>query len=106
MNIYGPGYIKQIISKGPPQSIENSTQYSVIKYIGKELKKEYIYVKLNHLAIHLKAMKLCKSNMFQYKIKIKLKHFKYFRKCKLGKKKKKKTVPGLEEVFSSTPRLK
>lgn len=47
----------------------------------------------------MKAMQHCKSNMLQYKIKIKLKHFKYLKNANW--KEERKTVPGLEEVFSS-----
>ena len=43
--------------------------------MGKESEKEWIhvYVKLNHFAVHLKLTQHCKSNIPQYKIKIKLK---------------------------------
>ena len=37
-------YIKQIIDKDLPYSTGNSTQYSVITYMGKESEKEQIYV--------------------------------------------------------------
>ena len=41
---------------GPPYSTGNSTQYSVIIYMGKESEKEWIwvYIKLNHLAVQQK----------------------------------------------------
>ena len=32
----------------------NSTQYSVITYLGKESEKGWIYVYMNHFAVHLK----------------------------------------------------
>ena len=49
-----------MINKDPLNSTENSTQYSVIIYVGKESEKEwiYVYVKLNRFAVHLKH---CKS---------------------------------------------
>ena len=37
-------YVKQIINKDLLISIENSTQYCVRAYMGKESKKEWIYV--------------------------------------------------------------
>ena len=37
-------YIKQITNKDLVYSIGNSTQYSVMTYMGKESKKEWIYV--------------------------------------------------------------
>ena len=37
-------YIKQITNKYLLQSTGNSTQYSVMAYMGKESKKEWIYV--------------------------------------------------------------
>ena len=38
----------------------DSTQYSVITYMGKESEKEwiYVYVQLNHFAIYLKLTQL------------------------------------------------
>ena len=47
----------------------NSTQYSVVTYMGKESEKEwiYVYVKLNHFAVHLKLIQHCKSTILQYK---------------------------------------
>ena len=44
INIYTPLYIKQIINKDLLYSPGNSTQYSVIIYMGKESEKEWIYV--------------------------------------------------------------
>ena len=44
INIYTPLYIKQITNKGLLYSTGNSTQYSVMAYMGKEPKKEWIYV--------------------------------------------------------------
>ena len=40
--------------------------------MGKEPEKGWIYVYLNHLAVHLKLTQHCKSTILQYKIKIKL----------------------------------
>ena len=37
-------YIKQRTNKDLPYSTENSTQYSVMTYMGKESKKQWIYV--------------------------------------------------------------
>ena len=37
-------YIKQIANKVLLYSTENSTPYSVMTYIGKEFKKEWIYI--------------------------------------------------------------
>ena len=42
--------------------MKNSAQYSIITYMGKESEKEwiyiYIYIKLNHFAVHLKLTTL------------------------------------------------
>ena len=45
----------------------NSTQYSVMPYMGKESKKEdlLVYVQLTHLAVHLKLTQHCKSTILQ-----------------------------------------
>ena len=40
--------------------------------MGKESKNEWIYVNLNHTAVHLKLTQYCKSTTLQYKIKIEL----------------------------------
>ena len=63
INIYTLIYIKQVIDKDLLYSTGNSTQYSVITYMGKESEKEwiYVYVQLNHLAVHLKLTQHCKS---------------------------------------------
>ena len=45
----------------------NYTQYFVITYKKKESEKEYIYIKLNRYAVHLKLTQDCKSTMFQFK---------------------------------------
>ena len=42
----------------------------------KESEKEWIYVQLIHFAVHLKLTQECKSTIFQYEIKIKLKKIK------------------------------
>ena len=44
MNIHTLLYIRQITNKNLPSSTGNSTQYSVITYMRKESKKEWIYV--------------------------------------------------------------
>ena len=71
INTYALLYIKQITSKDLLYSTGNSTQYSLITYKGKESEKEqiYVYVKLNHFAVHLKLTQHCKSTILQYKIK-------------------------------------
>ena len=44
INIYTLLYIKQITNKDLLYSTGNSTQYSVITYMGKESEKEWMYV--------------------------------------------------------------
>ena len=44
INIYTLLHIKQIINRDLMYSTGNSTQYSVITYMGKESEKEWIYV--------------------------------------------------------------
>ena len=68
INIYTLLYIKQIINKDLLYSTENSTQYSVITYMGKESEKEqiYVYVYLNCFAVHQKLTQHCNSNIPQY----------------------------------------
>ena len=44
IDIYTLLYIKQIVNKNLVYSIRNSTQYSVMTYVGKESKKEWMYV--------------------------------------------------------------
>ena len=41
--------------------------------MGKEFEKEeiYVYVYLNHFAVYLKLIQLCKSTVLHYKIKTK-----------------------------------
>ena len=41
--------------------------------MGKEFEKEeiYVYVYLNHFAVYLKLIQLCKSTVLHYKIKMK-----------------------------------
>ena len=46
IDIYTLLYIKQIINKDLPYSLRNSAQYSVMTYMGKDSKKECIYVYL------------------------------------------------------------
>ena len=44
VNIYTLLYIKQITNKDLLYSTGNSTQYSVMTYMGKESEKEWMYV--------------------------------------------------------------
>ena len=44
IDIYTPLYIKETTSKNLLHSAGNSTQYSVMTYIGIESKKEWIYI--------------------------------------------------------------
>ena len=46
VDIYTLLYIKQITNNNLPYSTGNSSQYSVMTYMGKESKKEWIYVYL------------------------------------------------------------
>ena len=48
-------------------STGNSIQYSVMTYVGKESKKEwiYVYVELIHFAVHSKVTQHCKSAILQ-----------------------------------------
>ena len=47
MNIYTILYIKQTINKALLYNTGNSTQYSVITYMGEESEEEWIYVYVN-----------------------------------------------------------
>ena len=51
-------------------STGNSTQYSVMAYMGKQYRKDwiYVYVELVHFDVHLKLSQPCKSAIPQYKI--------------------------------------
>ena len=51
-------------------STGNSTQYSVMTYMGKESGKEWIYVFVLQIrfAVHLKLRQHCKSTILQFKI--------------------------------------
>ena len=44
IDIYTLLYIKQITNKDLLYSTRNSTQYSVMNYVGKESQQEWIYV--------------------------------------------------------------
>ena len=44
IDINTPLYIKEITNKGLLYSTDNSTQYSVMTYMGKESRKDWIYV--------------------------------------------------------------
>ena len=70
INTYTQLYTKQRKKQGPTVDTGNSTQYSVITYMGKEYGKEWmqVYIYLNHVAVHPKLTH-CKSTLFQYKIK-------------------------------------
>ena len=67
IDIYTLLCIKQVTSKNPLYSTGNSTQYSVMTYMGKESKKEwiYVYVELIHFAVQQKVTQHCKSSMLQ-----------------------------------------
>ena len=72
MNIYRLLYIK-IKNKDQLYSTGNSTQYSIINCMWKNLKNnERIHIYNNQFAVHLKLTQQCKSNICQYKIKIEL----------------------------------
>ena len=70
-DVYAPPYLKQIGNKALLYSTENSTQYSVITYMGKESEEEWICVCewLIHCAVHLKPTQQCSSTTLQYKLK-------------------------------------
>ena len=56
-------YIKQIINKDLLYSTENSTQYSVITYKGKESEKEYIYIYMTESLFCTPEAKTQKTNI-------------------------------------------
>ena len=60
-------YTKQITNKDLLYSTGNSSQYSVMAYMEKESKKEWIYVhiKLIHFAVQQKVTQHCKSTIRQ-----------------------------------------
>ena len=60
-----------MINKDLLYSMGNSMQYSVITYMGKESEKEwiYIYIQLNHFAVHLKLLQHCKSTVTPINLK-------------------------------------
>ena len=71
----------------------NSTEYSVMAYMGKESKKEWIYVYvwiygymyMNQFAIYVKLTQYCKSTILQHKLIFKNKQKKKkAKKVKLG----------------------
>ena len=53
----------QYYNKDLLYSRKNSTQYSVMTYMGIESKKEWIYVQLIHFAIQQKVTQHCKSTI-------------------------------------------
>ena len=61
IDVYTLLYVKLITNKDLLYSTENSTQYSVVTYMGKECIKEwiYVYVWLSHFAVHLKLSQHC-----------------------------------------------
>ena len=73
IDIYTLLYIKEITTKDLLYSTGNSTQYSVIAYMGKEYKKEWIHVypsmQMIHFTLHLKPTQCCKPTTLQLKKK-------------------------------------
>ena len=65
IDIYTLLYIKQIINKDLLYSTGDSTEYSAITYMGKESEKEqiYVYIQLNHFAVHLKLTQQINYNI-------------------------------------------
>ena len=59
-------YIKQVNNKDLLYSIGNYIQYPVINHNGKDM---YIYLQLNHFAVHQKLTHRCKSTILQPKKK-------------------------------------
>ena len=59
--------IYKIDNKDLLYSTGNTTHYSVMAYMGKESKKEwiYVYVQLIHFTVHLKLTQHCKSTILQ-----------------------------------------
>ena len=59
--------IKWISNKDLLYSTGNSTQYSVVAYMGKESRKEWmcIYIWVIHFAVHLKLTQHCESTILQ-----------------------------------------
>ena len=70
-------YIRQMTNRDPLNSAGNCTQYSVMAYMGKESKKQWVYVCvwLIHFAEHLKLTQHCKPIIPQFK-EILIKNFK------------------------------
>ena len=58
-DVYTLLYIKQTTNKDLLYSTGNSSQYSVMTYMGKELKKEWMYVKLIRFTVHPKLTHYC-----------------------------------------------
>ena len=58
-DVYTLLYIKQTTNKDLLYSTGNSSQYSVMTYMGKEVKKEWMYVKLIHFTIQPKLTQYC-----------------------------------------------
>ena len=59
-----------VYSKDLLYNTGNSTQYSVMTYMGKESKKEwmYVYIELNLFAVQLKLTQHCKSTIHLYQL--------------------------------------
>ena len=53
--------MQSINNKDLPYSTGNYIQYPTMNHNGKEYEKEYIYIKLNHFAVHLKLIQHCKT---------------------------------------------
>ena len=53
------------------QSTENTTQYSVRLYVGKESEREWIcvHIRLNHFVMQQKLSQPCKSTILQWNLK-------------------------------------
>ena len=70
IDIYTLLYIKYITNKDLLHSTGISSQYSVMTYMGKESKKEWIcvYVYLIHFAVQQKLTQHCKSTILHLKI--------------------------------------
>ena len=56
-------YMEWINNRVLLYSTENYIQYLVINHNGKKYEKEYIYVKLNHLAVQQKLTEHCISTI-------------------------------------------
>ena len=64
--------IYKINNKVPVYNTGNYMQYPAINHNGKEYEREYVYIKLNHFAVHQKLKRHCKSTIFQFKKRIRI----------------------------------